>query len=465
MAYKILILQGSPRPRGNTATFLEPFEAELRAAGAEVQTIRLYGKTITPCDACWTCQNVPDAPGCLKDDDMAGITRAVLGADVLVLATPIYSWYCTPPMKAVLDRFYAMNKYYGSAPEQRLWADLKIAVVATCGYDVEYGAGPFETGVRRLCEHSRIPFIGMLAERDLDDQASFRTPDAIAASRAFARRVLAACAADGKDGAAAAYIGWEKPNQGFPILEYDPEPEAVIHATRLLDQADVPECCVITFFRDLVERMAADGRLRPTHALRAEDGTNTIYEMAVDGRRIAVAHCKVGGPQAAAMLEETAALGCRRFVACGGAGVLRKDIAVGHLIVPVAAVRDEGTSYHYLPPSREVALDPAAVRAVCDTLDAAGVPYLAGKTWTTDAFYRETPAKVERRRGEGCLTVEMECASFAAAARFRGLMFAQILYGGDDLSGVTWDSRRWQSRDDIREGVFRLACEACLRLG
>ncbi len=164
------------------------------------------------------------------------------------------------------------------------------------------------------------------------------------------------------------------------------------------------------------------------------------------------------------MLEELAALGCRTFLACGGAGVLRRDIAVGHLVVPTSAVRDEGTSYHYLPPAREIVLDPEVVRTICNSLAEAGVPYLAGKTWTTDAFFRETLAKVERRRSEGCLTVEMECASFAAAALFRGLRFGQILYGGDDLSGLVWDSRGWKNRGGIRQGVFELACDAALRI-
>ncbi|NLN46289.1 MAG: nucleoside phosphorylase [Clostridiaceae bacterium] len=182
-----------------------------------------------------------------------------------------------------------------------------------------------------------------------------------------------------------------------------------------------------------------------------------------DGR-LTVVHAHVGGPQAAAMLEELAALGCRTFLACGGAGGLRRDIAVGHLVVPTSAVRDEGTSYHYLPPAREVELDPEVVRTICNSLAEAGVPYLAGKTWTTDAFFRETPAKVERRRSEGCLTVEMECASFAAAAVFRGLRFGQILYGGDDLSGLVWDSRGWKNRGGIRQGVFELACDAALRI-
>ena len=74
------------------------------------------------------------------------------------------------------------------------------------------------------------------------------------------------------------------------------------------------------------------------------------------------------------------------------------------------------------------------------------MPYVQGKTWTTDGFYRETPAKVPLRRAEGCLTVEMEAAAFFAVAQFRGVQFGQMLYGGDDVSGAEWDHRDWIKR-------------------
>lgn len=92
------------------------------------------------------------------------------------------------------------------------------------------------------------------------------------------------------------------------------------------------------------------------------------------------------------------------------------------------------------------------------------VPYRLGKTWTTDAPYRETPRKISMRKNEGCLTVEMEAASLMAVAQFRQVAFGQILYGGDDLSGVEWDNRDWQSRDDVRQKLFWLAADACLCL-
>jgi uridine phosphorylase len=144
--------------------------------------------------------------------------------------------------------------------------------------------------------------------------------------------------------------------------------------------------------------------------------------------------------------------------------VLDKAIAVGHIIVPVSAVRDEGTSYHYLPPSREVSANPAGVAAIEKVLKRHQVEYLLSKTWTTDGLYRETPARAAARRQEGCLAVEMEAAAFFAVAQFRGVIFAQMLYGGDAVIPGDWDQRAWDKRTTIRQQLFWLAAEACLEL-
>jgi uridine phosphorylase len=249
-----------------------------------------------------------------------------------------------------------------------------------------------------------------------------------------------------------------------PILEFDPAPEAIIEPGRVIRPRDVPEHCVICFFQEAIAKVCAERQAATIFALQWEDGPHPLYETAVDGQRLAFFHPGVGAPMAAGLLEEVMALGCRKFIACGGAGVLQREIAVGQLVVPTAAVRDEGTSYHYQPPAREVAASVAGVAAIEHTLTRRAVPYLLGKTWTTDGPYRETLAKVERRRAEGCLTVEMEAAAFFAVAQFRQVTLAQILYGGDDVSGSEWDNRRWQWRAEIRENLFWLAAEACLLL-
>ena len=90
--------------------------------------------------------------------------------------------------------------------------------------------------------------------------------------------------------------------------------------------------------------------------------------------------------------------------------------------------------------------------------------YVTGKTWTTDALYRETPNRVSTRKGQGCLTVEMEAAALFAVAEFRNVHIAQLLYGGDDVSGIEWDPRDFGQKISAREALFWLAVESCLEI-
>lgn len=250
----------------------------------------------------------------------------------------------------------------------------------------------------------------------------------------------------------------------YPILEYDPTRRAVIEPGEVIQAEEIPETAVICFFQEVLTDLVERGRLTPISRAKSEIGEHAFYALEAEGQRLTIFHPGVGAPLAVGLLEEAIAKGCRAFIACGSAGVLNRELAVGHLVVPTTALRDEGTSYHYLPPSREVRASEEAVRAIERVLTRHDVPYIVGKTWTTDAFYRETPKKVARRRGEGCLTVEMEAAAFFAVAQFRGVSFGQILYSGDDVSGETWDMRQWNKRTSVREKLFWLTVEAGLEL-
>ena len=188
---KICILMGSPRLQGNTVELLKPFLSELERNQAEITYIPLATKNILPCLGCYACQQVNDSYGCIQEDDVVEIMDSIIDSDCVVFATPIYSWYCPAPMKALLDRHYGLNKYYGSATGS-LWEGKKLAIIATHGYDAEYGAGPFETGVKRLCEHSHLNYLGMYSVRDEDDLASFQTETAKSGARLFANKLLEA---------------------------------------------------------------------------------------------------------------------------------------------------------------------------------------------------------------------------------------------------------------------------------
>lgn len=250
----------------------------------------------------------------------------------------------------------------------------------------------------------------------------------------------------------------------FPILEFDSNPCAKIEPSKMVSKVSAAECCVITYFGDVISELLQSGALRQVAMFYTAMVHLPIYETVCEGKPVAITQGFLGAAGAAAQLEELIAMGFSKFIVCGAAGVLQKGIQVGHLVVPYSAVRDEGVSYHYVAPSREIECNPHAVNAVERFLQGEGIPYIKAKTWTTDAFYRETEAKVALRVSEGCVTVEMEAAAFFAVSTFRKVILGQILFGGDDLSGVEWDSRKWTSREQIRKGLVALSMKACLRL-
>lgn len=250
----------------------------------------------------------------------------------------------------------------------------------------------------------------------------------------------------------------------YPILEFDPSKEAMVEPSQVIKQHDVSEHCVICFFKEVIDEIVADKQAKIVVNNHWEDGPHPIFETIRDGRRLAFFHPGVGAALSAGLLEEVIAFGCRKFIVCGGCGVLEKSLGVGHLVVVTGAIRDEGVSYHYLPAGREVKANHLAITTLINLLMNRNLPFQVGKTWTTDAPYRETQAKIAKRREEGCLTVEMEAAALFAVAEFRSVILGQVLYSGDDLSGDHWDNREWQSRRGVRKNLFWLAADACLNL-
>lgn len=187
---RTLILLGSPRRGRNTDTLAGFFSDELQQGGTDVLTLAVPALSIGACRGCYACQQVTGAYGCAQKDDMERVTAELMKADLVVLATPIYSWYCPTALKSLLDRLYGMQKYYGSGTG-RLWKDgVRVALLLTHGYDQAYGAGPFMQGVQNLCQHDHLDYAGAYSVRDLDDLASFTTPEAEAGARAFARELL-----------------------------------------------------------------------------------------------------------------------------------------------------------------------------------------------------------------------------------------------------------------------------------
>ena len=242
----------------------------------------------------------------------------------------------------------------------------------------------------------------------------------------------------------------------FPILEFDKDKNALLKPHNGIQSADISNRCVLCFFGEVFDKILDECSHKIVTHFIAGSVKLPIYELEYKCEKIILLQAYVGAPGAAAQIDELTALGCRKFIACGGCGVLQKDIAVGHLIIPTAAVRDEGTSYHYVEPSREITANERVIKTIENTLTEQKVPYIKAKTWTTDAVYRETPAKIQLRK--------METAAYIAVAQYNNVDFGQIYYAGDSLAGDEWDDRGWGTRTDLREFVLRLALDTCIAL-
>jgi len=252
----------------------------------------------------------------------------------------------------------------------------------------------------------------------------------------------------------------------YPILEFDEDRTSITMPDpfRIGVETIIPARGVLCFFQDVIDQLKEEGQLTLLGNLGSEMGKHPVYRYSTDGEAVTVFHPGVGGPLAAAFLEELLAVGVTKFIVCGGCGVLDRKIDAGHPVILTAAVRDEGTSYHYLPPGVEAKPHPRGVEVLEEVCHEMGLDYRLGKSWTTDAFYRETPGKRKIRMEEGCEVVEMEAASFFAVAQFREIKLGQIVYGGDLVHPDGWDMRGWPKRADTRRLMFDLAVKAVRKL-
>ena len=247
------------------------------------------------------------------------------------------------------------------------------------------------------------------------------------------------------------------------IDTFDGNSAEILTARNMIQQStDIPETVISVFSEDFISLLAEIKTATVVGYLYAGDGI-PIYSFQYKGKSIGFFRSCIGGAAAAGLFEEITAMGAKRVLYFGSCGSLDKDITAGHLLVPTAAYRDEGTSYHYAPPSDYI--DVRSSDRLAEIFDELSVPYIKTRTWTTDAIYRETQANMAKRRSEGCSVVEMECASIMAAAQFRGTEAYQFLYAADCLDGEQWDSRiLGRMPDDMRERILMIAIETASRL-
>ena len=191
-----------------------------------------------------------------------------------------------------------------------------------------------------------------------------------------------------------------------------------------------------------------------------------VYKVRYKDVELALYMSAVGAPPCVGSQEEIYALGAECLVLFGTCGVLDREIADCAVILPTSALRDEGTSYHYAPPSDEIEVNVRYGQLFLEMMEELHLPCVTGKTWTTDSMYRETREKTARRKAAGCVCVDMECASVAAVAQFRKKEVLQFFYAADNLDSAEWDERSLSNFANLEEKdrIALIALEAARRI-
>ena len=244
----------------------------------------------------------------------------------------------------------------------------------------------------------------------------------------------------------------------IPILEFDDNPLAVLMPTHEGLDLKLPKKCIYAFLEEEIDRYAQEVGADCVGEFVSATKTYPVYVVNYKGEEICLTQAPVGSAPAAQFMDWLIGYGVEQIISTGTCGVLA-DIEENAFLVPVRALRDEGTSYHYAAPSRYMDVHVEAISAIEQVLEQLGIPYEEVMTWTTDGFYRETAEKVAYRKEEGCAVVEMECSALAAVAHLRGVIWGQLLFTADSLADLeNYDSRDWGSE------AFDKALELCLEI-
>ena len=248
----------------------------------------------------------------------------------------------------------------------------------------------------------------------------------------------------------------------IPILEFDTAVTAVINPTHEGLDLRLPKKCVFAFLGYCIDEYAKSTGAKKVSELMSITKPFPIYVTTYRGEEVVLCQAPVGAAAATQILEWLIGYGVREIISAGSCGAL-EEIAESTFLVPYRALRDEGTSYHYAPPSRYVEISERARKAINATVTEHGMKYREVTTWSTDGFFRETKEKVEYRKSEGCSVVEMECSALAACAALRGATFGMILYTADSLADVDkYDERNWGG--SALEYALTLCLDAVIQL-
>lgn len=246
------------------------------------------------------------------------------------------------------------------------------------------------------------------------------------------------------------------------LQDFDKEKVAILNPDQIEKPIlNFPKIGVSCFSKKLIDRYVDLYQPKTIAEISNANGKIPIYELDYKGTKIAFFMSCVGAPACTVGYEEISVMGLEKLILFGTCGVLDKDIKDCSIIIPTSAIRDEGTSYHYIKESEEISVNELFIDLFEDVLEEHNYTHKKGKVWTTDAPYRETKNKMNKRKQQGCICVDMECSAMSAVSKFRNKEFFQFFYAADNLDSNNWDIRSLGNNTNFneKEKIVLLALE------
>lgn len=196
--------------------------------------------------------------------------------------------------------------------------------------------------------------------------------------------------------------------------------------------------CIIMFSEQIFEHMLETYAHDKAGVIRCCNGDIAVYIFEIDGMKVAGYLSHIGSALAGGdVIDVNWLTGAEKFIMFGSAGSLDSKVTAGKFVIPTESYREEGMSYNYAAPADYIGIkNYKVVKTIFDELK---LPSVEGRVWTTDAIYRETKAKLEARKAEGCIAVEMELAGVQAVCDFYGWDLYDFLATGDVLDQAVYD--------------------------
>lgn len=254
---------------------------------------------------------------------------------------------------------------------------------------------------------------------------------------------------------------------GFPILKGKHDWDSMINPDEFVKyrrkngdntNEKPPESVIICYSRKLMEYILKHHKNRQVKRAFYD----RLYLVKQGKKEIGViGGFGVGSPVASIVLEELIAFGVKKFISIGTAGTLQKHIKIGELMVCDRAIRDEGTSHHYVKTSKYAYPSKEMTGKIKKVLEKMGQKYFIGTSWTIDAPYRETVAEAKHYQKEGVATVEMEASALFTIAQYRKVKLGAIFTISDSLAELAWKPMFHSKKAEVGlETLYKIAVEA-----